>query len=119
MRQFVARGKEQLERTATVIAGLAPDKPWRVLVSPYRNKRSPEQNKLLWAIYTEMVQGTGHTPEELHDAMKKKFLAPKFITVGDEQVAIIPDSSTLDVKEFSEFVERVQAFAAQELGVVV
>ena len=119
MRQFHCRGKEQLERVAMVVAGLTPDKPWRIQVAPYRAKRSPEQNALLWAIYGQMAEGTGHTPEELHDAMKKKFLAPKFVSVGDEQVAIIPDSHTLDVKEFSEFVERVQSFAAMELGVVV
>lgn len=102
-----------------VVAGLTPEKPWRILVSPYRSKRSPEANAYLWAIYAQMVEGTGHTAEELHSAMKKKFLPPKFITVGDEQVAIIPDSHTLDTKEFSEFVERVTEFASSELGVVV
>lgn len=119
MRQFVARGSEQLRGLAELILGLSPEKPWRVEVIQHRAKRTNEQNKLIWALYTEIARGTGHTAEEIHEAMKAKFLPPRQITVGD-QVLMVPGSTTKqDTLEFSEYVERVRAWAASELGVVV
>ena len=119
MRQFTAKGAQQLATVALVLQGLSPDKTWRIQITPHRIKRTPEQNELLWAIYTEMAFGTGHTPEEIHEAMKRKFLPPKFVKIGEEEVGLPGSTAVLDVKEFSAFVERVQAFAAQELGIVV
>jgi hypothetical protein len=116
---MVCRGSVELTRAADVIRGLTPDKPWRILLVPYRAKRSPEQNNLLWALYTQMAEGTGHTAEELHEAMKRKFLPPKHIQVGEEVIAVPGSTAGLDVREFSEYVERVQEFAASELGVVL
>lgn len=117
--QYVARGAGDLQRVADVIRGLAPTKPWRIELTPHRAKRSPEQNKLLWAIYAAIASNTGHTSEEIHEVMKAKFLPRQVVTVGDEEVPIVGSSTKLDVKEFSEFVERVQAFASSELGIVV
>ncbi len=119
MRTFVCRGQVELQRAADVVRGLAPDKPWRIELVPHRNKRSSEQNARLWAIYGEIAKGTGHTCDEIHEAMKAKFLPPQWIRVGDEEVKVIASSTKLDVKEFSEFMEQVEAFAASELGVVV
>lgn len=119
MRQIVARNAGELARAADVVRGLTPQKPWRITLSPYRAKRSHEQNALLWAIYTEMCKGTGHTPEELHEAMKKKFLPPRFIEVGDESIPVVGSTAGMDIQEFSNFLEQVQAFAAAELGVVL
>lgn len=119
MTTYVCRGQVELQRAADVVRGLTPDKPWRIELVPHRNKRSPEQNALLWAIYARMAEGTGHTSKEIHAAMKLKFLPQKWIRVGDEEVKIPASSTKLDVKEFSDFVEQVQSFAAQELGIVV
>lgn len=119
MPSYVCRGVVELQRAADLIRGLTPDKPWRVEIVQHRNKRSPEQNALLWAIYGRMVEGTGHTTEELHEAMKAKFLPQQWIRVGDEEVKINASTTKLDVKEFSDFVERVQEFAASELAIVV
>ena len=119
VRGLICRGTSDLQRAADVIRGLNPQKPWKVEFGLHKAKRSVEQNKLLWAIYTEMASGTGHTPEEIHEAMKAKFLPRRVITVGDEEFPILGSSAKLDVGEFSNFVEQVQVFAAQELGVVV
>jgi hypothetical protein len=119
LRQIVCRSAAELTRAADVIRGLTPDKPWRVQFMPYRAKRSHEQNALLWALYSKIAEGTGYTAEEVHEAMKRKFIPPKFIEIGEEQIAVPGSSAKLDVREFSEFVERVQEFAASELGVVL
>lgn len=118
MRQFVARGRSQLEAIAQTIVGLSPEKPWRVQLTPHRARRTNDQNDLLWAIYTEIAKGTGHTAEEIHEALKQLLLPAKRIQLGD-QVLELKSTKRLDTMEFSEYVERVRAWAAQELGVVV
>lgn len=119
MRELVSEGLEQLQRAADVVRALPLDKPWRIAITEYRSRRTAEQNKLLWAIYTAMTEGTGYTSSELHEAMKRKFLAPKVVKVGTMEVEIPGSSRELDTKEFSEFVERVAQFASEELGIVV
>lgn len=118
MKTYLCRGASQLQQMADVIRALGPQEPWEVEVRPYKVKRTGAQNKLLWAIYTEIAAETGHTPEEIHEAMKAKFLPRRVVTVGNEELVVLGSSAKLDVKEFSDFVEQVQMFAA-ELGIVV
>lgn len=118
MREFVARGQSQLQALAQTILGLSPEKPWRVQLTPHRSKRTNDQNALLWAIYSEIAKGTGHTAEEIHEVLKELLLAPKEIRLGDH-VFQLKSTKRLDTAEFSEYVERVRAWAASELGVVV
>lgn len=115
--RFDVRKPEDLQRAAEVIATLPSNKKWQIEVKEWRGKRTNAQNRLLWAIYTAIANATGHTPEEVHDAMKAKFLPPRVISLGGEEVTIPPTTTATDVPEFSEYVERVQSFAATELGV--
>jgi hypothetical protein len=119
MREMVSQGLDQLQRAADVIRALAPDTRWRIAVSEHRSQRTTEQNKLLWAIYTEMAENTGYTASELHEAMKRKFLVPRLVKVGKDEIQVPGSSRELDTKEFSQFVERVAQFASEELGIVV
>lgn len=119
MKTYLCRGPDQLQQMADVIRSLSVEEPWEVEVRQYRVKRSGAQNRLLWAIYTAMAEHTGHSPEEVHEAMKSKFLPRRVVTVGNEELVVLGSSAKLDVKEFSDFVEQVQMFASQELGIVV
>lgn len=119
VRTLLPRGADELERAAQVIRGLNPSKPWRITIAQHHAKRSPEQNKLLWAIYTEIAKETGNDPEDIHEAMKGRFLPPVVVKLGSDEIAVNGSSAKLDTMEFSQFVERVTAFAASELGIVV
>ena len=119
MSQYVARGKDQLRKLADMILGLSPEKPWRVELVPHRAKRTTEQNKLVWALYTEIAKGTGHTAEEIHEALKMLLLPKRQITVGDQVLNVPGSTAALDTAEFSEYVERVQEWASRELGIVL
>jgi len=111
------RKPADLARAAEVIATLPANKKWQIEVKEWRGKRTNSQNALLWVIYTAIAKATGHTPEEVHEAMKAKFLPPRVISLGSEEVTIPPSTTATDVPEFSEYVERVVSFAATELGV--
>lgn len=119
MPEYRARGPVELQRVADVIRGLSPEKPWRITLTMHRKKRSSEQNRLYFAVLSEMANECGHSVEELHEFMKLKFLPRQIVAVGDEEMPIAASSSKLDTAAFSAFVEQVMAFASSELGVVV
>ena len=118
MTQKVAIGAASLRKVADVIAALNPKVEWRIDIRRHIARRTLSQNKLYFAILTEMANETGHTKEELHEIMKKKFLEPKVVDLVGEEYPVW-SSSDKDKAVFAEFVDRVIVFAAQELGIVV
>lgn len=115
--KVTTRGARDLEQAAEMISTLDPKRKWRIEVSEFRIKRTNPQNRLLWAIYTGIANMTGHTPEEVHEACKAMFLPPKTIDLGEKELQVPGSSAELDVAAFSDYVERVQSWAATELGV--
>lgn len=114
---MTARTPADLKRAAEIITTL-PNGRWEIEVVRQRARRSGDQNRLLWAIYTGIADATGHTPEEVHEAMKALFLPPRTIALRDKQITAPGSTAVLDVAEFSDYVERVQAWARTELGVM-
>lgn len=114
--KLTARTPADLQRAAEMIATLPAGK-WEIEVVRRREKRSGAQNRLLWAIYTAIADATGHTPEEIHDYCKRRFLPPRVIALGEAEIEVPASTAVQDVPAFSDYVERVQAFASNELGV--
>ena len=90
---------------------------WDVRVKPYEKKRSLEANRRLWALHKLAAEATGHSVDELHELMKAKFLPRAFVKVGGFEREVPSRSSKLSVKEFRDFMERVEEFYIAELSV--
>jgi len=117
--QKVAYGEASLQKVASIIAALNPKVEWRIDIRRHVGRRSLSQNKLYFAVLTEMANETGHTKDEMHDAMKTKFLPQQVVSVAGEDVYIPASSAKLDKMAFAEYVDKVIAFAASELGIQV
>ena len=63
-------------------------------------KRNTAQNNYYWAILKEFGKQCGYHPEEMHDVCKSHFK--------------ISSTSELDVEEFSEYIDKVIMFAAEQ-----
>ena len=102
------------------IAELDLTRPWSVEIKPYRKKRSLSQNAMYWAEVNRIVKAiadfTGYDNDEVHDLLKKKFLTPTVIEIGGE-VAERYTTTNLTTTGMSDYMERVRAFAATELGI--
>ena len=57
--RYVVRGKQQLDETARLVAGLNPEKVWSVTVSQFHGKRTLEQNDRFHAIIAAVAQENG------------------------------------------------------------
>ena len=61
---------------------------------------------------------TGHTAEEVHEALKQRFCPVRVVRLGDSEHRI-RSTAKLSTPEFGDYIEQVVAFAATELGVSV
>lgn len=117
--EHVAHGEAQLRKVAALVLGLNPEKPWRIEIARHHARRTLSQNKLLWAIYTAIADHTGHTTEEIHEYCKQTFLPRRLVTFDGKDVEIVGSTALLDRPAFSEYVERVAAWAATEFAISV
>lgn len=92
-----------------------------VTVTFYRSKRSLEQNRryfgpaVLGAIAEQAwIDGRQYDKESWHEYFKRQFIGTVDLPGGATRAM---SSSDLNVEEFSQFMQQVEAYAAQELGV--
>jgi hypothetical protein len=81
-------------------------------VEPKKKHRSHNQNAYYWGVVIDLLAyHFGYTPEEMHEALKWKFLRV------DGPVPTVRSTRKLTTKEFMEFIEKVQIWAASEYQV--
>lgn len=90
------------------------------------NRRSTPQNSYLWAVVYPAIRQAfydlGHelSTDEVHEFLKGKFNS-KSVTNEEtgETVEVPMSTANLNKSDFSEYVERIQRFAAEFLGVTI
>lgn len=86
--------------------------PYEIIVRPYnkKNQRSIDQNNRYWHIIREAANEIGYTANELHSIMSVQILGTNTITNLDgEPVQVAIQTSSLNVHEFAEYMERVES----------
>jgi hypothetical protein len=118
MPDYILRTHSDRQRVAEMLTQLAMDKPWRVSLTPYKSRRSSEQNNRAWALYRAIADETGYTAGEVHAICKAKFGEPRVIKMGDVEVT---EWSTRDkdVAWMADYITRLEAWAAQEMGIAL
>lgn len=116
--RYVARGREQLQRVASLVAGLNADKPWTITVTEYHARRSLEQNDRFHAIIAAVANQTGNDPSSLKAWAKSEFGPRVSVEIGDRIVSVPKSSADFTVAEMGEVMDRFEAWAASELGVM-
>lgn len=117
-RRFVLHSEFIRKNVLAFLAKISIEKPVEVLVRPYYEKRSLEQNARLWALHSLAAQHTGHSAEEMHEFALMRHFGTKEIGVG-ELVRAVPlkRSSMRNRKEFAEFMESTEAWYIGEFGI--
>lgn len=94
--------------------------PAKIMVVFERRQKgkSKEQLGYLWGVvYPEISNHTGHSPEELHEIFKVKFLRKKKLWRGT-QIVVVGSTEKLRVGEMAEFISNV-ILEAGELGIAI
>ena len=85
----------------------------------HKNKatvRSEQQNRYYWGVVVDLLAlHTGYTSDEMHEALKMKFLLVKRPKLPDT----VMSTAKLTKDQFCEYIENIQRWAAQEMGCVI
>lgn len=118
-------------------------KPLVVTIKPETKDRTKAQNRLYWKWLHEIHRKTGNDEDQLHFEFKKKFLIGILKRDDDDYAAmclaisalkkseseqfeaiangVIRETSTtrMDTKQFTEYLNLIEAFALKEFGMVL
>jgi hypothetical protein len=90
------------------------------------NKRSNPQNRYYFGLVIPLIQkgikdmGTELTVLETHEFLKARFNLSELVNEGTGETISVPLSTTrLNKSEFSEYVEKIQLFAAEFLNIII
>lgn len=86
-----------------------------VTVKADRKHRTLQANAYLWkVVYGLIAEWSGHEPEEIHEAMKEKFLNRTTLDLPNMKTLVVPPSTaSLDTVEFAIYIDRVRRWAAE------
>lgn len=112
-------GRLELPPDARLIAWLAryEGEPLFVDLRPVHERRTSPQNRRIWAGYQRALRSfsalSGHDKDELHDAMKNRFVAPvRLYTEGGDLIGEARSTRRMSRPAFSDFNEEVSALFA-------
>lgn len=91
---------------------------YTITVKKVQEKRSIAQNDLMWMWLTCIENETGTPKDEVYMYYCKKFLM-KTVTMGQKMERIYMTTSKLNMEQMTEFLNKVQADAASELGITL
>lgn len=87
-----------------------------VVVRRPRKHRSDRQNRYYWGVLIAILaEHCGYTSEELHEALKWKFLRVE----ADGPLPTVRSTTSLSTVEFEEYLEKVRIWASTDLDVYI
>lgn len=102
------------------VENLPEGKQYTAEIKVKRKQRSTDQNRLYWLWLTCIMAETGEHKGRLHEFFKQYFLGmDEHWAFNRYQVMVPRSTATLDTKQMTDYLERVQQFAATELGILL
>ena len=116
--QIIIRDEAMRQRVIEHIAALNIERPWTIEIKRHVKKRSLSQLALYWMWIEVIAKETGNDNDMLHEFVKAKFLTPVTHEVFGETFHQ-RTTTKLPIDEMSQFMEKVNAFAGAELGILL
>ncbi len=119
------------------------DKPLVVRIDQKQDDRTTAQNRLYWLQLNQVSKSTGNSPDKLHFAFKRMFLAkilarddqgyaemckavkelktqrhPMYKTIARE-VTKLTSTTVLNTKQYSEYLQMIEDYVLAKLNIVL
>lgn len=107
---------EQITRRLFEIISTLKNGDYFIKVDKIIKHRSYSQNALMWLWFTCIEKETGTDKQDVHDYYCSLFLSRRTEINGVEKT-VVGGTSKLDTVKFTDFLNKVQAEAASELGI--
>lgn len=103
-----------LQKVCIMLNGLR-NGDYEISIRQVRHQRSIPQNKLLWMWLNFIADETGNSKDDLKDFFSGLFLRRE-IKVNGKPSVVVSGTSTLNRKDMTQFLENIQKWCAEELG---
>jgi hypothetical protein len=117
-RGVVKQGKLKFDapdKFMVYLSGLE-DKRFELTLQKERHARTLSQNAYYWGVVIEILRNHfGYEAEELHEALKIKFLSKH----EDSNLPTVGSTAKLSTVEFCEYIDRIMEWAASEHRIVI
>lgn len=119
--KFILRNEQILNNAVDYLYALEldEDKPQELIIKDHKKKRTEDQNALYWSWLRIIGKETGDSTKALHAFYGDEFLPKEFETVAGKKVEVIKSTTELGVKEFTEYLKRVEAHASSFFGIML
>lgn len=88
-----------------------------VTLKEAKSTRSDNQNRYYFGVVLKIISDeTGNDVEDLHEYFKTKYLPVEEKEILNSKVYTYKSTTSLVKKDFEEYLEKIRAFAAIELG---
>jgi hypothetical protein len=108
--------RDAIQRELDGIFKIITNGEYVLTVARRKQKRSLNQNALMWMWFECLAQETGHTKEQFHEHYCSMFL--KKLSPIDGQM-VVGGTRKLTKEAFTDFLNKVQADAATYFGVIL
>ena len=118
-RRFILRSENIRAGMLAFLARLDISKTLEVVVREYVEKRTLEQNARLWLLHSRAAEFVGCSAADMHEDMLCEFFGYTEVRMPSGDLKRIPlkRSSTRNKKEFRDFMDKVEMFYIEKLGV--
>ena len=108
-----ASRERQVERIASVLRALSPDKLWRIEIESHTERRSDNQNRYLWGIVYRSILESGQLhgwdTDDLHEYLLGEWAGWEIVEgFGKKRMRPIRRSSKLNKEEFASYIDFIQ-----------
>ena len=94
--------------------------PIELVFRKVKSPRSSQQNRYYWGVIVKILADElGYSPEDVHFALRMRFLAPPEGQKGKESLVLPKSTTALSTKEFEGYQEEIRRWAAEFLGISI
>lgn len=104
--------QNNLDGLVSQLRQLDPTQRYSVQVRLYKSKRSTEQNRRYWKLVTGLGKHIGHTPDEMHDMARFKFLR-NAIEIQGERLPLLNSTTKLTTAEMADYQDSIERWGEQ------
>lgn len=111
-------GKVSLDTDLEALFSTLRNGRYIISVKRASERRTIAQNDLMWSWFSCIEEETGTAKNDVYMYYCKKFLC-KVVSVGERMEKIYQTSSMLNTVQMADFLKKIQADAAAELGITL
>ena len=101
-----------------LLLNTSPNGEYNLTLTRKRTKRTVDQNALMWLWFSCIENETGTAKQDVHDYCCRAFNY-RVVEINGKQEKVAGGMSKLTTVTMTDFLNKVQAWAASELGIIL